>query len=383
MKGLLIVLAAAIACLSWSQAPTSQPRFGKAVRSPEISQDRRVTFRFLAPNAKTVRLDIEGTIAVPLTKDERGVWSGTTGALDPDLYIYSFIVDGVALADPSNPNLKPIATGGAQSIVEVTGATPQLWEAANVPHGVLHRHTYWSKTVGEVRRFLVYTPPGYDPSGRMRYPVLYLLHGVMETEDGWIAAGRADAILDNLVYRHLCEPMLIVMPLGYGFANVPDRMIDQFNLSKQRPLMDAMGQTLFAEVIPAVERTYKVRRGTEGRAVAGCSMGGAQALYFGRNHPEVFGAIGSFSGAFIMYSGGVEAWMPSRIARPKQALIMACGKDDFLFATDRKVADWVKSKGAAPDIWETPGGHTWNVWRRNIVKFLPLLFRVGAKASAK
>lgn len=375
MKQLGLLIALLLGCQGFSQDLPQQPRAGKAVRSPEVSADGRVTFRFRAPNAKAVSVMLEGAPSPALHKDDKGTWSGTTDVLASDLYVYFFVVDGVVLGDPANPSANPIATGGFDSIVQVSGATKEDWEDADVPHGVLHRQSYKSPSLGETRHFLVYTPPGYDQAARKRYPVLYLLHGVMDTCEAWVAAGRADTILDNLVAARKAEPMLIVMPLGYGFSDVPDRMSDQFNLSKQKTLMDAMGKTLFGEVIPEVERSYKVVRGAKGRAVAGCSMGGAQALYFGVNHPDDFGSIGSFSGAFIMYGGGLSTWFPKVPPLMAKGLVITCGKDDFLAGVNRSVSAWLKAKGASPATRETGGAHTWNVWRRNLIDFAQSLFK--------
>ena len=375
MKQLALLAAFVLGCQGFPQDTSRQPRFGKAVRSPEVSRDGHVTFRFSAPNAKRVSVVLEAAPNPVLNKDEKGVWSGSTGVLTPDLYVYSFIVDGVGMGDPANPLLKPIASGGMESIVQVSGDTKQLWEEGDVPHGVLHRQTYMSKSLGEIRQFLVYTPPGYAPATRKRYPVLYLLHGVMETCDGWVAAGRAETILDNLIATGQAAQMLLVMPTGYGFSEVPDRMADQFNPSKQRPLMDAMGETLLHEIIPEVERSYKVLKRANARAIAGCSMGGAQALYLGLHHPDVFGSIGSFSGAFIMYTGELASWLTKPQERWRQTLVVACGKDDFLLFSNRKAAAWLKTKGISPTVWETPGGHTWNVWRRDLIDYAPLLFK--------
>jgi enterochelin esterase family protein len=308
--------------------------------------------------------------------DDKGVWSFTTGPFEPDLYVYSFSVDGVELADPGNPWLKPTATGGAESVVQVKGDKPQVWEEADVLHGTVHRHFYRSMLVGESRSFLVYTPPGYDSAAKQKYPVLYLLHGVMETEDSWVVAGCANTILDNLIAEGKSKPMLVVMPLGYGFADVPDHMADQFGGAvTQRKLMDAMGEILIQEIIPQVHKSYRVMPGPNSTAVAGCSLGGAQSVFFGLNHTDVFGYVGSLSGAFIIYGNTADSWFPKQLPSRLPKLVMACGTDDFLLRSNRYMDNWLKSKGASPTVWETPGAHTWNVWRRNLASLAPLLFR--------
>jgi enterochelin esterase family protein len=381
------VLALAIAMLASASLaqdkPTAEnhprPRVDKAVFSPEVLKDRRVIFRFRAPNAKKVVLAREGVPRLAMTRDDQGTWSVTSEPLAPDWYSYNFIVDGVALADPGNPLQKPIATGGNESIVHVAGAATLVWEPRDVPHGILHRHTYHSGVVGEARDFWVYTPPGYDPAAETTYPVLYLLHGVMEVASAWNTVGQANVILDNLIADNKTRPMVIVMPLGYGFANVPDGMGQQFaGLATQKKLIEAFSRCLLDEVIPEVEKTYRVQKDREGRAVAGVSMGGTQALYIGLNHPDCFAWVGSFSGALIMMSPPFDAWFPAlngKRNQPPRLLWIACGTEDFLAGVNRKYKSWLESKHVAFTPIETPGGHTWPVWRRNLAEFAPLLFR--------
>lgn len=169
--------------------------------------------------------------------------------------------------------------------------------------------------------------------------------------------------------------MLVVMPEGYGFPDVADRMADQFDLAKQRSIMDSMGQILINEIVPQVERSYRVIRSLKARAIAGCSMGGAQSLYFGLHHPEIFGTVASFSGAFIMYSGGTAKWFPEVLHIPNQKLLLACGTEDFLLGSNRVTTKWLETHGAKPEVRETPGGHTWQVWRRELAHLAPSLFR--------
>jgi enterochelin esterase-like enzyme len=356
-----------------------RPRVGQAVRSPVVQADGRVIFRFRAPGATKVSLARDGLKLVAMTKDAQGVWSITTDPLAPDLYLYQFVVDGVVMADPANPLSKPVVTGGAESIVHVPNVAAESWEPHDVPHGVLHRHCNPSKIIGEDREFWVYTPPGYDPSAGKTYPVLYLLHGVMDDASAWTTAGRAHVILDNLIAAGKAKPMLVVMPFGYGLTNVPDRMAEQFGPPRtQRKIMDVFSRYLIEELIPNVEREYRVAKDRDARAIAGLSMGGAQALFIGLNHPDRFSWIGSFSGALIMYDKPFEKWFPSLTAKtnpPVQLLWVACGTQDFLLGTNRKFQDWLKSNKIAFTAVETSGSHAWTVWRRNLIEFAPLLFR--------
>src|SRR5579875_1943947 len=205
--------------------PPARP---EPLRSPEVGEDGRVTFRFRAPNAKEVLVALDGAPRAAMHQDDQGVWSLTTDPLPPDVYPYSFVVDGTMLADPSNPLVKPIVMGGNQSLVHVPGPPELSWEVNDVPHGTLHRHFYRSAIAGEGRDFHVYTPPGYDPAGREEYPVLYLLHGITDDASAWTTAGRAHVILDNLIARGEARPMVVVMPLGYAFPHVAQDLFKLF-----------------------------------------------------------------------------------------------------------------------------------------------------------
>jgi enterochelin esterase family protein len=349
------------------------------VRSPEVHKDGRITFRFRAPNAKEVLVARDGAPPAPMTKDDRGVWSLTSDPLAPDVYPYSFRVDGTMLADPANPLVKPIVMGGNQSLVHVPGPPGLSWEVNDVPHGILHRHSYNSTIAGEGRDFYVYTPPGYDPAGKDEYPVLFLLHGITDDATAWTTAGRAHVILDNLIARGEARPMLVAMPLGYAFPNVAEDLFKLFgDRPRQRESLEKFSSTVLEELMPQVERSYRVAGGRESRAIAGLSMGGAQAMFIGLNHPDRFGWIGSFSGAFVMYSDDFAGEFPSLgpAAAPQFRLVwLACGTEDFLIERHRKFVGWLKEKGATFQSKETPGAHTWMVWRRYLTELAPLLFR--------
>jgi len=193
--------------------------------SPEIQSDGHVTFRSRAPNAVKVEVSVEGQgPAMPMQRDDQGVWSATVGPLPPDIYGYSFYADGVQLIDPSNPQMKPNLLN-TQSSVHVPGP-PSLalpWEVEDVPHGEIHHHFYRSRIAGDDRDFYVYTPPGYDPRSKQKYPVLYLLHGFSDAANGWSAVGLSNVILDNLIAQGKAKPMLVVMPLGYGDMEIVRR----------------------------------------------------------------------------------------------------------------------------------------------------------------
>jgi enterochelin esterase family protein len=199
----------------------------------------------------------------------------------------------------------------------------------------------------------------------------------MEVASAWTTVGRANVILDNLIAEHKVQPMIVVMPLGYGFASVPDRMSEQFaDPVTQRKLADAFSRCLLEEIIPEVEKAYRVKKDRADRAIAGVSMGGSQALFIGLNHPDRFAWIGSFSGALIMLAP-FDQWFSklNEGTGDLRLLWIACGKADFLADVNEKYRNWLKSKGVHFTAVETPGGHTWPVWRRNLAEFAALLFR--------
>jgi enterochelin esterase-like enzyme len=344
--------------------------------TPEVHSDNRVTFRFLAPNAQEVKLAQEGAEPVAMQKDIKGVWTVNSAPLPPDYYGYSIIVDGVRSIDPFNPMLKPNLLS-TENMVHVQGPPSLPWETNDVPRGEVHHHFYRSAVAGDQRDFYVYTPPGYDPAAKTTYPVLYLLHGYSDDASGWTAVGRANVILDNLIARGKAKPMIVVMPLGYGtmeiislgwgawdHTDVRDRNFSNFR------------EALLTEVMPKVESEYRVASDRNSRAIAGLSMGGSESLLTGLNNLDKFAWIGAFS------SGGIpdefEKDFPSLDAKANQQirlLWIACGTEDRLITVNRNLREWLKSKGIQHTDIETPGMHTWMVWRRNLAEFAPLLFR--------
>lgn len=350
--------------------------FGRAesVVSPEVHPDRSITFRLLAPNAGAVTLTAEMFAdPQPMKKGPGGVWSLTTAPVEPDIYAYSFAIDGVRLTDPMNPAIK-YNLFNLDSEVHVPGEARSPWEIGEVPHGVLHRHHYRSGIIGAERDVWVYTPPNYDPA--KAYPVLYLLHGFSDAEDAWWSVGRANVILDNLIARGAAKPMLVVMPLGYGNTEVIAR---DSGVDWRASVADSnakYGESIAREIVPLVESNYHVVASPEGRAIAGLSMGGTQATLFGLNAPDRFAWVGSFS-AGAQPKSDDEAF-PNLAADINQRLRLvwiACGTEDQLIVPNRELSAWLDRHHVKHTFVETPGTHSWRVWRRNLAQFAPLLFR--------
>ena len=364
-------LALALGCAGFAQTPPA------AVISPEVHTNNRVTFRFRAPNAKEVVVSLEGAPQdLAMQKDEQGVWSATTEALTPDFYGYAFVADGVHLIDPSKPLMKPNLLN-TTSQVHVPGPASLPWEVGDVPRGEVHHHFYKSGIVGDHRDFYVYTPPGYEARGKQMYPVLYLLHGFSDDASGWTAVGRAHAILDSLVAQGKIKPMIVVMPLGYG---APEILRGGFGAFRNTELRDRnyakFMEALLTEVLPRVEAAYVVKKDANSRAIAGLSMGGSESLLAGLNHLDKFAWVGAFSSGglpeeFHKDFPGLDAKANDRL----KLLWIACGTDDRLIELNRKLRAWLETKGVHKVDVETPGAHTWMVWRRNLEAFTELLFR--------
>ena len=370
MKRLFTSILLASACVC------AQPQQPPPVISPEVHGDHSVTFRLRAPNAKAVLLSLEGADRKPMEKDDQGIWSLTTGPLEPDLYGYLFIVDGVGILDPGTWRIKPNLLS-PQSVVYVPGPSSLPWEINDVPHGTVDHRFYHSHVIGDDRDYYVYTPPGYDPTAKKLYPLFYLLHGYSDDASGWTAVGRANIILDNLIAQGKAKPMIIVMTLGYGAPEIVTRGFSSFNnAGLVNRNYTRYRDALFTEVMPAVEKEYRVAKDRRSRAIAGLSMGGAESLFVGLNALDRFAYIGAFS-AGGMAEDYAEAYpnLDSKANQQIKLLWIACGAEDRLIDANRKFRDWLKSKGVEFTPIETPGMHTWMVWRRNLAAFAPLLFQ--------
>lgn len=343
------------------------------VVSPEVHGDRRVTFRVHAPKAQEVTFFgdwMPANAKEKMAKDPGGVWSVTLGPLAPSIYLYSFTVDGVTMADPVNPKIKLRARTSA-SMVDVPSSPPALWQAREVPHGSVEINWHASKLLGGEPRWLwVYTPPGYEKTKR-RYPVLYLFHGSNDTAGGWTLAGNANFILDNLLAEGKAVPMIVVMPYGHAVEFGAPREQQAKNL----PLFE---EYLLKEVMGYAEGKYRIAPGRRNRAIAGLSMGGGQSLRIGFGHLDLFSAIGAFSAAV---PADFDSYFESTLADAKavneklKLFWIGCGKDDFLFERSKKLAALLEARQIRHTFRATEGAHTYTIWRQYLGEFAPLLFR--------
>jgi enterochelin esterase-like enzyme len=375
-----LLLAMALLLTSAALAQPSFPPPAPVFNSHEIHSDHTVTFRYKDAAAATVKLALEGTPhLLAMQRDPAGVWSVTTPPLAPELYTYSFQVDGKKHADPDNPRSTSSFTA-VSSVLHLPGDTPEPWDTTAVPPGVLHHHTYTTRVVlglpGNQSEYIVYTPPGYDARSRHRYPTLYLLHGWSDRVDGWTTNGQANIIFDNLLAEKRIQPMIVVMPLGYGdmaFVHNGHKVWD--DPAKVQHNLSLFSQALLTEILPQVEADYAVSRKREDRAIAGLSMGGLEALTVGLTHPDLFAWVVGMSAAFhnTTYTQQLSD------LNPKQAnlrlLWVSCGTDDRLFDPNRRFIAFLQTHNMPVTAVETPGMHAWLTWRENLIHFTPLLFR--------
>jgi enterochelin esterase family protein len=342
------------------------------IDSPIVHPDRTVTFKYRAPDAKKVELAAQFQKAnQPLTMDAGGVWSVTVGPIEPNLYPYNFVVDGIAVADPGNQQLFPNERFKA-SLVDVPGDAPSLHSVQDVPHGEVTYCYYPSKAFG-TRPLVVYTPPGYR-EGTAKYPVFYLVSGTTDTEETWYRAGRANFIADNLIARKRAVPMVLVMPYGNMMTGMPDP-----SSLAAADMYKAFADELTGSIMPFVEARYRVIPDREARAIAGFSRGGGQSLFAGFSNLDRFAWIGSYSAyltpeVFDRYFATASA-KPEATNAQLKLLWLGVGSDDFLYERAAAFDAFLKDRKIAHESLVTGGGHTWMNARHYLAETLQRFFR--------
>jgi enterochelin esterase-like enzyme len=379
------ILAAALALtLSTAAGAQQELSFRAPVTSPEINPDHSVTFRYRNPKAVTVQLQgdmFSDGKPVEMTEGADGVWTYTTAPLEGELYLYSFVVDGMRTGDPSNMYQNRDIATWTNFFTLSTEQDDKGWyyETHDTPHGTLSKRWYESPTLGATRRISVYTPAGYE-KGKDKLPVLYLLHGSGGDEDAWVDLGRTCQILDNLIAEGKAKPMIVVMPNGVYFNNAaPGYAVNMFqpNFMNSRSTSTVEIEQSFKDVIAFVESNYRVAKGYQNRAIAGLSMGGRQSCAVSRSNPGTFAYVGMFSGAVPADTPEQEAALATQMSKGKAPLLywIACGKDDGVKKNSMLLYDYCQSKGYPVEYYESEGGHTWRNWRVYLTLFAQKIFK--------
>jgi len=378
-----------------------QALWGRAsVVSPEINANKTVTFRIAAP--KAVKVQVTGDFlptqkidtpfgqfdspgVVDLVEGKDGIWEYTTPEpVAPEFYNYSFYVDGQQMVDPSNVYInRDVAS--LTSILYVDGEpTVDLYKINDVAHGTVSKIWYHSDQEGIDRRLTVYTPAGYETSGK-KYPVLYLLHGIGGDEEAWYTQGRASQILDNLIAEGKAVPMIVVMTNGNISQHAapgegPEGMVSP-NLALPKT-MDGSFEKAFPEIVKFVDKTFRTKAQKQSRAIAGLSMGGFHSCHISKQYHDMFNYVGLFSAAIAKEQGDAngiysdfDKKLATQFAKKPALYYIAIGKTDFLYKDNQDLRAKLDANKFPYVYKETEGGHIWRNWRIYLADFTPRLFK--------
>ncbi len=368
-----VVFTALLAVVLFPCETSGQPG-GPVFISPEVMKDRTVTFRFMAPNAKEVKLSTQLIAGQQnMTKDDEGIWSITLGPVEPDIYPYCFIVDGIQVADPKNSVIFP-NEGFQNSLIEIPADTAQIYTVQNVPHGTVSYRYYYSDELG-TRPILIYTPPGYEQSLNEKYPVFFLLHGTTDTEETWTRVGRANIILDNLIAQGKAKPMIVVMPYGRAFPVISKESGSLRNWEN----LQEFQKDLKDYILPFVEKNYRVRTDREGRAIAGFSGGGGTSLYIGLGNPDLFAYVCGYAPGMrkeeFDRNNAVPFADPELTNSRLKLFWLGCGQEDGLFGVFQEYLQVLDQKNIRHQTFITTGGHTWMNCKKFLTETAQLLFK--------
>ena len=377
---------------------------GASIESPVINEDGTVTFRYQAPKAVKVTVsgdflptrkmtfNMEGqerTFDVPgvaeLKEGQFGIWEYTTDfKVAPEMYTYTFNVDGNTVIDNNNMWVNRDVSSLTSAFI-VPGGRADLYTIQDVPHGTVSKVWYESATAGFDRRLSVYTPAGYNPTAKKRYPVLYVLHGIGGDEDAWIAQGRAAQILDNLIAQGKAKPMIVVFTNGNisQEAAPGENSTGYTRPTMQLPqTMEGTFETAFPEIVKFIDSNYKTIAKKQSRAICGLSMGGFHTLYISLNYPDMFGYSGMFSAAIGVSDPSIspiyqdfDKKLETYFSKKPALLWIGCGDTDFLIQENRDFVKKLQDNNYPHEYFENGGGHIWRNWRIYFTEFVPKLFQ--------
>lgn len=367
-------------------AGLAQPPRAPYVVSPKVNADKTVTFSYLAPNAKTVLLGGGqfGAVDVPMTKNAEGVWSVTVGPIKPDIYPYSFKVDGVTINDPANTYLFPNERFKG-SLVEIPSDEPAIYALKNVPHGAI-TYEYYPSVEGSTGTVVVYTPAGYTKETAKKYPVYYLISGTTDTEETFWKVGKVNLMLDNMIAAGTAKPMIVVMPYGNPLAKIAeqtgkDKPADVMSRDGDDALrrMKLFETDLVSHVIPYIEKNYRTINNRDNRAIGGFSRGGGQTLRTAFNNVDKFAYVCSYA-SYISPAEMDKSFTniisnPAKTNKDFKLLWSGIGTDDFLYKGTVEFEDYLKTKKINFKSYVTDGGHTWMNVKKYLNETLPVLFK--------
>ena len=408
MKKILSIAFCAICAVA---AVAQEKLFQSAnVQSPVVNADGTVTFNLFAPKAikvevtgdflPTTKIEVPGfgTVEQPgvaqLTEGKDGIWSYTTSKLAPELYSYTFNIDGMTgVKDPANiyVNRDIVSFSNIFIVSEKQGDKGDIYRVNEVKHGNLSKVWYDSPTLKMQRRMTIYTPAGYDKGSN--YPVLYLMHGAGGDENAWSELGRAAQILDNLIATGKAKPMIVVMPNGNTDCQAApgewSRGMYQptFMGSVNQKAIATMDES-FMDIVKYVESHYKVAKNKKNRAISGLSMGGGHTFATSKRYPDTFNYIGLFSAGLHISGDRTKSFYQllqentevqkqlARLFASKPALYwIAIGKTDFLYQQNSDLRKYLDEKGYPYEYLETDGGHIWRNWRIYLTEFAQKIFK--------
>ena len=380
MRRHLILFIATIAAFTMS---AQQGFMAPPVHSPDIAKDGSVTFKVKAPNADTVRLIIDSRLDTLMKHTGNETWSITLRDLEPDLYMYYFIIDGVKAIDNENAQvLRDVRTVMNTFVLDPNGDCPVA--VHDVPHGTVEAVWYDSPTLNAKRRMMIYLPPGYE-QGRQRYPVFYLLHGTGGDETVWLEQGHAAQVLDNLIATGKAEPMIVVMPNGHTDTPAAPGMGPNNNEQPSfahKQWMEGTFEQSFNDIVNWVDNNYRTRAAKRYRAIAGLSMGGYHTLYISANQPDDFAYVGLFSAAISRMDQGkskiyddLEAKLVTQFKQRPRLYWIGIGKDDFLYKDNAEFRKMLDKNRLRYTYHESGAGHEWANWRDYLIIFTQQLFK--------
>jgi enterochelin esterase-like enzyme len=384
MKKILFAIMIFLVSVNFGHAQNVRPltNIGNS-EYPQITSDLRVVFKVNAPHAQKVQINLGKFY--DLTRDEKGVWTGTTEPQDPGFHYYSLVIDSVSVADPASDSF--FGTGKMSSGIEIPEKGVDYYTVKDVPHGDVSSKWYFSKTTNAWRKFYVYCPPGYDKDVNKKYPVLYLQHGGGEDETGWVKQGKVDIILDNLIDEKKAVPMLIVMEnsnaVKPGETSRGMMMGGAPGSNEWMSGPSTFKEVLLNDLIPFVDKTYRTIADREHRAMAGLSMGGFLTVNTVFEHPEMFSYLGAFSGGMRisenddlnkLYKGTLGD--ANSFNKKFTLFFQSIGTDEGPWPRVKQTNEVLTKKGINNVYFESPGtAHEWLTWRRSLHAFAPLLFR--------